>query len=231
MDNNSDINLLSLEADSSSFSTKDLRRMVGNFTHLIEIVIPKDILLHVKVKVREGSQAIDLVTNRQANINFESPYQYIDDFINEKNSLSEKSTVKAAKYIKSLCEIKSKISLFTNSKKVRKINFDETLSKVINNAYLCNGYETIEMGIIEGIIHSISDNEIEQYNQIKIKERVSNKIIPCIIKDQALIQKIINKNFWQKLVVITGGIYYSRKGEYKKVDVQQIEDYRESFNL
>lgn len=88
-----------------------------------------------------------------------------------------------------------------------------------------------EMGILEGIVHAISDNTAAKHNQIKIEERISNKLIPCTFKDDHWIKKIIQENLWQKLVVVTGIIHYSKMGECKKIEATKIENYKESFNL
>lgn len=225
------VNLLTLRAASNSFSTKNLRQMVDNFTRLVETVFPKDILDKIQVKVSEGSQVIDVVVNKTESINLEAPYQCINTFLFKENALPEKDNIRAAKYINYLCHIDSEVILSSNIKDFKKIILDKNLAKSINKKYLTSTPDTQEMGILEGIIHSISDNKAAKHNQIKIEERISNKLIPCTFKDDRLIKKIFQENLWQKLVVITGIIHYSKTGECKKIEATKIETYRESFAL
>jgi hypothetical protein len=230
MDSKNIVKLLSLEADSNSLSTKDLRLIVDNFTKLVEILLPDEILNEIRVQIREGSQAIDLIANAETKINRQAPYQYIANFINDRQ-LPSKKNKEIAKKIRSLCQIEAQITVFTPFNSIEKINFDKSLLADMEKIYLSdNIHEIIEMGIIEGIIHSISDTKAGKYNQIKIEERVSRKIIPCLLNEN-LIQKIIENNFWQKLVIITGIIHYSTNGEYKKIKANKVESYRESFGL
>jgi hypothetical protein len=223
------VNLLTLRATSNSFSTKNLRQLVDNFTRLVEIVFPKNILDKIQVKVSEGSQVIDVVVNKMESINFETPYQCINTLLFEKNTLPEKDNIKAAKYIKSLCDIDSEVTISSNVKVFKEIALDKALAQSIDKKYLASTVDIQEMGILEGIIHSISDNKVEKYNQIKIEERISNRLIPCTFKDGYWVEEIFQKNLWQKLVVITGIIHYSKTGECKKIEATKIEDYKESF--
>lgn len=204
--------------------------MVDNFTKLVEIVLPNEILNEVRVQIREGSQAIDLIANAKTKINCLAPYRCIENFINDRQ-LPSKKNKEIAKKIHSLCQIEAHITVFTSFNSTEKINFDKSLLSDMEKIYLSdNSHEIIEMGIIEGIIHPISDTKAGKYNQIKIEERVSHKIIPCILNEN-LIKKIIENNLWQKLVIITGFIHYSTNGEYKKINANKVENYRESFGL